>query len=130
MTFMPLRHLPRDLLLRMLWTPHTNFLILVPALDTLISMIRSKFYTRIGMTHLLYHRLDIIIRGMEGSCLGAGIIPQQSSGIILMLLLQNGTIMVAMLIYTIQSSKNFFDSKGHIRHHPHMPCQGNHQIWW
>ena len=86
---------------------------------------------RIRMIHLLHHGLDIIIWGMEGSCLGTGIIPRQSSSIIPMLPLQNGIIMVAMLIWTIESSKNFFDSKGHIRHHQHLPHQGNHWTqWW
>ena len=98
MTFMPQRHLPRDLLLRMLWTPRTDFLIPTQILVASICMIRSKSFTRTRLIPLLHHRLDTPIQGMEGSCLGTGIIPQQSSGIVLTLLLQNGIIMVAMLI--------------------------------
>ena len=98
MTFMPLRHLPWDLLLRMFQTPRTDFLILTRILMVLIYMIRSKSFTRIGMTHLLHHRLDIITWGMEGSCLGTGIIPWQKCSIIPTVPLWNGTIMVAMLI--------------------------------
>ena len=57
MIFMPLRHLPQDLLLRMLWTPHMDSLILTQ----IPSMIRSRSFGRIGMIHLLHHGLDIII---------------------------------------------------------------------
>ena len=98
MTSMPLRHLPQDLLLRMIRTPHTDFLIPTQILVASICMIRGKSFTRIRLIHLLHHGLDMTIRGMEGSCLGIGIIPQQSSGIIPVLPLQNGIVVVAMLI--------------------------------
>ena len=72
MIFTSLRHLPQDLLLRMLRTPHMDSLILTLIL---LCMIRNRSFMRIGMTHLVHHGLDTIIRGMEGSHLGTGIIP-------------------------------------------------------
>ena len=57
MTFMPLRHLPRDLPLGMFPTPHTDFLI---PTQILIYMIRNRSFMRIGMTRLVHQRLDTI----------------------------------------------------------------------
>ena len=120
MTFMPLRHLPWDLLLRMIWIPCTDFLIPTQVLNPSIYMIKDKSFTRIRLTHLLHHGLDIITQGMEGSCLGIGIILQWVHPI----LLWDGPIALAMLLYPIEYSKNFFGSKGHVRHHPHLlHCQ-------
>ena len=98
MIFMPLRHLPREPPLGMFLTPCTDFLILTQTLVALIYMIRSKSFTRTRMIHLLHHGLDIITQGMEGSCLGTGIISRLSSNIIPTVLLQNGTVVVAVLI--------------------------------
>ena len=120
-----LRHLPQDLLPK-IQTPRTDFLILT----RIPFMIRSRSFGRIRTTYLLHHRLDTIIQGMEGRCPGTGIILQQSSGIIPMLPLQNGTMVVAVLIWMIQSLKNYFNNKGHIRHPQDLLCQGNHRIRW
>ena len=91
-------------------------------------MIRRSFFTRTRLIHLLCPGLDIIIQGMEGSCPGIGIIPgltAETQSPLWGMLQQNGINLVATLIYMILSSKNSFDSKGHIRHHPHLLGQGN-----
>ena len=93
MISMPPRHLPSDLPLEMILTPHTNFLIQTLIL-TLIFMIRRSSFTRIGMIHL---RLGTITRGMEGSFPGTGKIPRLSN-FHPKFLPTGGIVVVAMLI--------------------------------
>ena len=71
---------------------------------------------------------NITTGGMGGICPGTGITPPHSAVILLLTLtvLKDGLRGEADLIETILSSKNSFARiRGHIRHHPHLPCQGN-----
>ena len=122
-----LRHLPQDLLLKMIQTPHMNFLILIQTPMIHLCMIKSK--SHMGIWMIAHQEFDITTQGMEGSCLGTGITLLQSDGSIWLLPLWNGTIGLAILILTILFSKNFFNrTKGYIRHHPLLPCQGSFLI--
>ena len=79
----------------MICTPRMDSLILIQVLVT-NSLIRklSLMETLMG-AHQIF---DITTPGMEGSHLGTGIIPQQSGDLTPLLLLQNGIMVVVMLI--------------------------------
>ena len=126
MISMLLRHLPQDFLPE-IRTPHMDSLILIQALVMSPYMtVRKSLMETLMVVHRIFNTTT---GGMEGICLGTGITLPHNVGTILTPPLKSGMEGLAVLILMILFSKNFFNrTKGHIRYHPHLPCQGNYLI--